>query len=94
MNEERMIAFGDFLGVFFNVTAQIAYTIQKSQEIINTSDNEEEITKAKRRCIAAKKAKEGIKHYGALKDNPQYKAIFEHYGLDKLNEAMVTLCSS
>lgn len=93
MNKEKMIAFGDFLGVFFNVTAQIAYTIQKSQEIINTSDNEEEIAKAKRRCIAAKKAQEGIKHYGALKDNPLYQPIFKRYGLDKLNESMVKLCS-
>lgn len=93
MDKEKMIAFGDFLGDFFSVTAQIAYTLQRCQEIMCTSDNEEEIAKAKKKYIAAKKAQEGIKHYGALKDNPLYQPIFKRYGLDKLNESMVKLCS-
>lgn len=92
MNEEKMIAFGDFVVNLVNVTAQIACTIQKSQEIIRTSDNEEEIAKAERNYVVAKKAKEGIKHYSALKSSPTYKPIFEHYGVDKLNESLERLC--
>ena len=91
MDEERMIAFGDFLGALIDVTAQIAYTIKGCQEIIATSNDEEEIAKAKKKYEAAKKAQEGIKQYSALKDNPLYKPIFKHYGLDRLNETMVTL---
>lgn len=81
------------LTVFLEVTANIAYAVQKSSEIIATSKNEEEIAKAKRVQNAAVLAREGIKSYNTLKSIPKYQLAFKKFGIDALHSSMIELCS-
>lgn len=89
--EEKLLLVGEFLAIFLEVSATLGYIVRDCEEIIKTSENQEQIEKAKVILKRVEKAREGITNYDNLKDNPEYKAIFAKYGIDKLRESMLKL---
>lgn len=90
--EEKMIKFGDFLGVFLETVTTITYTQKRCDELIATSTDEQELSKAKRVRKLTELAREGVKNYDALKSKPEYAVAFKKFGIDKLNDSMLKLC--
>ena len=87
-----MIKFGEFMGIFIEVVADIVTTQRKCDEIIATSEDEQEVSKAKRIRKLTELAREGIKSYNSLKEKPEYAVAFKKFTIAKLNDSMVKLC--
>lgn len=89
--EKKLMLAGEFIGAFIDVLARLSYTVEKCQEVINNSDNKEEIEKAKSTIDNAMKVKNGIRNYRTLKNDASYKVLFKEYGIDTYYETLIRL---